>query len=111
MEAAWRARENSVPRVKPGNAWARPNAPESEAAVEAAQAPSTADANRSAGKTAAEIEEENRAREAREAAVAEWRDREESAPRVRPGNAWARVAYPPDDAAAAEAGNGASGAQ
>ena len=112
VEAAWRARENSVPRVKPGNAWARPNAPESEAAVEAAQAPNPADANRSAGKTAAEIEEENRAREAREAAVNEWRDREESAPRVRPGNAWARVEYPPDDAAAAaEAGNGASGAQ
>lgn len=111
VEAAWRARENSVPRVKPGNAWARPNAPESETAVEAAQAPNPADANRSAGKTAAEIEEENRAREAREAAVNEWRDREESAPRVRPGNAWARVDYPPDDAAAVEAGNGVSGAQ
>jgi pilus assembly protein CpaC len=101
VEAAWRARENSVPRVKPGNAWARPNAPESEAAVEAAQAPNPADANRSAGKTAAEIEEENRAREAREAAVNEWRDSGASGSRVRPGNAWARVEYPADDAAAA----------
>ena len=101
VEAAWRARENSVPRVKPGNAWARPNAPESEAAVEAAQAPNPADANRSARKTAAEIEEENRAREAREAAVNEWRDSGASGSRVRPGNAWARVEYPADDAAAA----------
>lgn len=101
VEAAWRARENSVPRVKPGNAWARPNAPESEAAVEAAQAPNSADANRSAGKTAAEIEEENRAREAREAAVNEWRDSGASGSRVRPGNAWARVEYPADDAATA----------
>ena len=101
VEAAWRARENSVPRVKPGNAWARTYAPETEAAVEAAQAPNTADANRSAGKTAAEIEEENRAREAREAAVNEWRDSGASGSRVRPGNAWARVEYPADDAAAA----------
>ncbi len=106
IAAEWRARENSVPRVRPGNAWARPYAAEDAAAAEAAQAPDKAESNRKTGKTEAEIEEENQAREAREAAVENWRSGENSASRVRPGNAWARP-YATEDAAAAEAANAA----
>ena len=132
IEAEWRARENNVPRVRPGNAWARPYASAGdEAAAEAANAaapgagqdnpdtPQSADPDakrkietaRAQEKTPAQLEEEERARKAREAAVDEWRSGGDSSSRVRPGNAWARVAYPPDDTMSAEAGHDDSAAQ
>ena len=115
----WRARENTVPRVRPANAWARfeeqGDATTGPAVAEAAEAASASGEGQSAGqsrnrkaeKTEAEIEEENRARAAREAAVEEWRAEGGSGSRVRPGNAWARVESSADDAAAKEAAKAA----
>ena len=57
---------------------------------------------KAAEKTPAEIEEEERARKAREADVAKWRADGNSTSRVRPGNAWERIEFPPDDAATSE---------
>lgn len=132
IAAEWRARENTVPRVRPANAWRRLDVPEENtAAVEAASAaqpestpeePSVQqDANQSEqpkaatvkpAKTTAEIEEEERARQAREADVAEWRADDNPKSRVRPGNAWQRIEFPPDDAVASdEAGKEASETQ
>lgn len=123
IEAEWRARENNVPRVRPANAWNRVYFPEDDAAAaeaaNAAQAESTPeDSDAQAGsdqsekrsggnvkaaeKTPAEIEEEERARKAREADVAKWRADGDSVSRVRPGNAWARIEFPPDDVATSE---------
>ena len=63
-------------------------------------------------KTTAEIEGEERARQAREADVAEWRADDNPKSRVRPGNAWQRIEFPPDDAVASdEAGKEASETQ
>ncbi len=115
----WRARENTVPRVRPANAWARfeeqGDATTGPAVAEAAEAASASGEGQSAGqsrnrkaeKTEAEIEEENRARAAREAAVEAWRAEGGSGSRVRPGNAWARVESSEDDAAAKEAAKAA----
>ena len=123
IDAEWRARENNVPRVRPANAWNRVYFPEDDAAAaeaaNAAQAESTPeDSDAQAGsdqsekrsggnvkaaeKTPAEIEEEERARKAREADVAKWRADGDSVSRVRPGNAWARIEFPPDDVATSE---------
>lgn len=123
IDAEWRARENNVPRVRPANAWNRVYFPEDDgAAVEAANAaqaestPEDSDVQlgsdqsekrsvgnvKAAEKTPAEIEEEERARKAREADVAKWRADGNSTPRVRPGNAWERIEFPPDDAATSE---------
>ena len=55
---------------------------------------------------AAKAEEERirAAREAEQASIeAEWRARDNNVPRVRPGDAWRRVEYPPDAEAAEEA--------
>ncbi len=123
IDAEWRARENNVPRVRPANAWNRVYFPEDDgAAAEAANAAQAESAledsdvqlgsdrseKRSVGnakateKTPAELEEEERARKAREADVAEWRADENPKSRVRPGNAWERIEFPPDDAATSE---------
>ncbi len=119
VAAEWRARGNTAPLVRPGNAWARlyPS-PAEMAAAEAAEAgaePTDSVAQQSANqsenrnnnaqareKTQAELEEEDRARKAREADVAKWRADGDSVSRVRPGNAWARIEFPPDDAATSE---------
>ncbi len=55
-----------------------------------------------------EAKAEDRAQKEREAVEAEWRARENSVPRVRPGNAWARLYPPPDEAAAEEAAQAAA---
>ena len=123
IEAEWRARENNVPRVRPANAWARSYPSPSEiAAAEAAEAgaePTDSVAqqsddqsesrkndnvkvNKAREKTQAELEEEDRARKAREAEVAEWRADENPKSRVRPGNAWERTGFPMDGATASE---------
>ncbi|MBP5199311.1 MAG: pilus assembly protein N-terminal domain-containing protein [Schwartzia sp.] len=115
IAAEWRARGNSTPRVHPGNAWNRIYYPEDDgAAAEAAEAANTPGSeasqetagaqqsanqtgNRKVEKTPEQLDEEARVREAREAAVAAWNEREDSTPRVRPGNAWARVQSSPDE--------------
>ncbi len=56
-------------------------------------------------------EEEERARKEQEAIDAEWRARDNSVPRVRPGNAWKRIYYPEEDEAVAEAANAAQSAE
>ena len=129
IAAEWRARGNTTPLVRPGNAWARlyPT-PEERAAAEAAEAGAeSADSvaqqssdqseNRNNNtakvreKTQAELEEEARARAAREADVAEWRANENPTSRVRPGNAWNRTGFPDDAAASDGAGQEAAEAQ
>ncbi|MBR1761510.1 MAG: pilus assembly protein N-terminal domain-containing protein [Schwartzia sp.] len=64
-------------------------------------------ADHKAEREAAALEEAERARAAREAernsVEAEWRARDNNVPRVRPGDAWKRVEYPPDEEAAEEA--------
>ena len=137
VDAEWRARENNVPRVRPGDAWKRVEFPPDEepvdpvaaeaaeepvaeeepaateetvareepAAVEEPEAPesgkakknaaSNVNANSSRSKTTAELEEDARARKEREDDVNQWRERGDLS--VRPGNAWARVEFPPDE--------------
>lgn len=63
--------------------------------------------DRKAAEAKAAAEAEEKARKEREAIDAEWRARENSVPRVRPGNAWKRIYYPEEDEAATEAANAA----
>ena len=147
VAAEWRARENNVPRVRPGDAWKRiefppdeeavqeaaaaaeePAAPETEEPTPASKEPVTAEepaaaeetettesektpkssderkniaarlnANNRPPKTEAELAEIARARKERENAVKEWRESDNPSSPVRPGNAWARVGFPPDE--------------
>lgn len=145
VEAEWRARENNVPRVRPGNAWKRvdfppdeepidpvaaeagekpvanqepiatdePTAQEESAATEetvAVETPETAEpekaeeqkniasnlnAKGNRPRTEEKMEEYARASSERAAEVNKWRESGGSS--VRPGNAWARVSFPPDE--------------
>lgn len=140
VEAEWRARENNVPRVRPGNAWKRvdfppdeepidpvaaeagekpvanqepiatdePTTQEEAAATEetvAVETPETAEEQKNIAsnlnakgnrpRTKAKMEEYARASSERAAEVNKWRESGGSS--VRPGNAWARVSFPPDE--------------
>ena len=61
------------------------------------------DVDLNADRITEEAKAEERAQKEREAVEAEWRARGNSVPRVRPGNAWARLYPSPDEAAAEEA--------
>ena len=123
--AEWRARaNNNVPRVRPGDAWKRTELPpEEEAAAEAAEPVENAEpaepaesvetaepvetpketpredsrAAREEQRTAPAMSEEERIRKEQEMEKAEQEARENPDSRVRLGNAWARVDFPPDE--------------
>ena len=124
--AEWRARaNNNVPRVRPGDAWKRTELPpEEEAAAEAAEPVENAEpaepaesvetaepvetpketpredsrAAREEQRTAPAMSEEERIRKEQEMEQkAEQEARENPDSRVRLGNAWARVDFPPDE--------------
>ncbi|MBR1553208.1 MAG: pilus assembly protein N-terminal domain-containing protein [Schwartzia sp.] len=124
--AEWRARaNNNVPRVRPGDAWKRTELPpEEEAAAEAAEPVENAEpaepaesvetaepvetpketpredsrAAREEQRTAPAMSEEERIRKEQEMEQkAEHEARENPDSRVRLGNAWARVDFPPDE--------------